>query len=153
MQRGLSILDFGVRFGGYTSDVTLTLAKKPLSLKQETMIEAVHEAYALALELCRPGIDPVLVGERIQEYFGNRGFYMPHSLGHGIGLDAHEEPSFRRKELPGNEEQRRLLQPGMVFTIEPGLYDPGQGGVRLENDLLCTEQGVEVLTSAQILYL
>jgi Xaa-Pro dipeptidase len=151
VEKGLSILDFGVRFGGYTSDVTLTLAKKPLSSKQEAMIEAVREAYNLALELCRPGIDPVLVGERIQENFKNRGFHMPHSLGHGIGLDAHEEPSFRRSELPGNEERRQVLQPGMVFTIEPGLYDPEQGGVRLENDLLCTEQGVEVLTSAYIL--
>jgi len=77
---------------------------------------------------------------------------MPHSLGHGIGLDAHEAPLFRRLTRNEGQKKPRLLD-GMVFTIEPGLYDPDQGGVRLENDFLCTEQGVEVLTSARILYL
>jgi len=150
---GLSILDFGVRFAGYTSDVTLTLARAPLSSKQEAMAEAVQESYDLALTLCRPGADPVHVGEQIQEHFESRGFHMPHSLGHGIGLDAHEAPQFRRTDSVGGEENRQVLQPGMVFTIEPGLYDPEQGGVRLENDLLCTERGAEVLTSARILNL
>jgi Xaa-Pro dipeptidase len=76
---------------------------------------------------------------------------MPHSLGHGIGLDAHEAPLFRRTDSVGGVENRQPLEPGMVFTVEPGLYDPEAGGVRLENDLLCTEEGTEVLTSARIL--
>jgi Xaa-Pro dipeptidase len=151
--QGLSILDFGVRYDGYTSDVTLTLTRSPLTSKQEAMVEAVREAYDLALNLCKPGIDPVVVGERIQGYFESRGFHMPHSLGHGIGLDAHEAPLFRRKAAVGGGENRQALEPGMVFTIEPGLYDPEAGGVRLENDLLCTEDGTEVLTSACILEL
>lgn len=148
---GLSILDFGVRYAGYTSDVTLTLVRAPLNSKQQAMVEAVQEAYDLALTLCRPGTDPVFVGEQVQKHFESRGFHMPHSLGHGIGLDAHEAPLFRRTGSVGGEEKRQPLQPGMVFTIEPGLYDPDQGGVRLENDLLCTEQGAELLTSARIL--
>jgi Xaa-Pro dipeptidase len=78
---------------------------------------------------------------------------MPHSLGHGIGLDAHELPRFRREDSVGGEENRHVLQPGMVFTIEPGLYDPETGGARLENDLLCTERGAEVLTSARFVEL
>jgi Xaa-Pro dipeptidase len=91
------------------------------------------------------------VGERVQEYFEGRGFHMPHSLGHGIGLDAHEAPLFRRAGSMEGSENRRLLQPGMVFAMEPGLYDPDHGGVRLENDFLCTGKGVEILTSARIL--
>jgi Xaa-Pro dipeptidase len=149
--QGLSILDFGVRYAGYTSDVTLTLTRVPLTSRQGAMVEAVQEAYDLALALCRPGADPVVVGERVQEHFEKRGFHMPHSLGHGIGLDAHEAPSFRRTGSVVDEEHRQQLQPGMVFTIEPGLYDPEAGGVRLENDLLCTEGGAEVLTSARII--
>ena len=150
---GLSILDFGVCYAGYTSDVTITFTQAPLSSRQQAMVEAVQEAYDLALTLCKPGTDPVLLGERIQEHFESRGFHMPHSLGHGIGLDAHEAPLFRRMGSPGSEENPQVLQPGMVFTIEPGLYDPEQGGVRLENDLLCTAEGTEVLTSARILEL
>jgi Xaa-Pro dipeptidase len=147
-----SILDFGVRFAGYTSDVTITVARGPLTPKQEAMAEAVQQAYDLAQTLCEPGSDPVLVGNQIQEFFESRGFHMPHSLGHGVGLDAHEAPQFRLNKRNGGSEKPRLMN-GMVFTIEPGLYDPVQGGVRLENDFLCSEQGVEVLTSARLLYL
>jgi Xaa-Pro dipeptidase len=150
---GLSIVDFGVRFAGYTSDVTLTLVGEPLSPKQQGMIAAVQDAYDLSLSLCTPGADPVLVGERIQEYFAGRGFHMPHSLGHGLGLDAHEAPSFRRVGSVGGEENRQAFRQGMVFTVEPGLYDPDHGGVRLENDLLCGEEGTEILTSARIVEL
>lgn len=149
---GFSILDFGVRFAGYTSDVTITVARGPLNSKQEAMATAVQQAYELALTLCEPGADPVLVGNQVQEFFENRGFHMPHSLGHGIGLDAHEAPLFRRSKRNDGQEKPRLTN-GMVFTVEPGLYDPEQGGIRLENDFLCTEQGAEVLTSARILYL
>ena len=149
---GFSILDFGVRFAGYTSDVTVTVARGPLNSKQEAMGAAVRQAYDLAKTLCEPGADPVQVGNQVQEFFENRGFHMPHSLGHGIGLDAHEAPLFRQLTRNDGQKKPRLLD-GMVFTIEPGLYDPDQGGVRLENDFLCTEQGVEVLTSARILYL
>jgi Xaa-Pro dipeptidase len=151
--QGLSILDFGVRYRGYTSDVTLTLARAPLTPKQEAMVEAVQQAYDLAVSLCKPGTDPVVIGEQVQQHFEKQGLHMPHSLGHGIGLDAHEAPLFRRTGSVAGEELRQRLEPGMVFTIEPGLYDPEAGGVRLENDLLCTEEGAEVLTSARILHL
>jgi Xaa-Pro dipeptidase len=149
---GLSILDFGVLFEGYTSDVTLTVLRGSLSSEQEAMVAAVKEAYDLALSLCEPGADPVKIGEQVQSLFEDRGLHMPHSLGHGIGLDAHEAPEFRGSAAVRGKGPRRL-QPGMVFTIEPGLYDPEQGGVRLENDLLCGDGGVEVLTNASLLYL
>ena len=148
---GLSIIDFGVCVEGYTSDVTLTLARPSPAARQKAMLDAVQEAYDLARSLCKPGVEPVFVGERVQQCFEDRGFHMPHSLGHGIGLDAHEAPRFRRSGSAADTENPAPFQPGMVFTLEPGLYDPEHGGVRLENDFLCTAQGTEPLTSAVIL--
>jgi Xaa-Pro dipeptidase len=72
---------------------------------------------------------------------------MPHALGHGIGLDAHEGPLIRSLGEPSDPE----LAPGMAFTIEPGLYHPEHGGVRLENDVLMTEAGPTLLTESRIL--
>ncbi|MBN1836348.1 MAG: aminopeptidase P family protein [Spirochaetales bacterium] len=144
--QGLSILDFGVVVEGYTSDVTLTAARGPLSGRQEEMINAVRGAYELAVALCAPGVELVSVARAVDEYLQGRGFRMPHALGHGIGLDAHEEPVLRSREAAGGSG---TLKPGMVFTLEPGVYEPGEGGVRLENDFLCTAAGVEALTSAR----
>ena len=73
---------------------------------------------------------------------------MPHSLGHGIGLDVHEAPVLKNHPL-----YDKPLQPGMIFTIEPGLYDAEAGGVRLESDDIMTEKGAEALTSSRILML
>jgi Xaa-Pro dipeptidase len=73
---------------------------------------------------------------------------MPHGLGHGIGLEAHEAPSLRSQA-----DNNWILAPGMIITIEPGLYDPVHGGCRLENDVLVTETGAEVLTDARIIRL
>jgi Xaa-Pro dipeptidase len=150
---GLSILDFGVCFEGYTSDVTLTVTRPPLSAGQEAMLEAVEQAYSTARSLCTPGADLPEVAEKIQGLFEGRGLHMPHSLGHGIGLDAHEAPLFRRSGPAEAEKGRLTLSPGMAFTLEPGLYDPEAGGVRLENDFLCSGQGVEQLTGARTVYL
>jgi Xaa-Pro dipeptidase len=79
-EAGLSILDFGVRYEGYTSDVTLTLARVPLTSRQTVLVEAVQEAYDLALTICKPGIDPATVGERVQEYFETASAWMPMRL-------------------------------------------------------------------------
>jgi len=73
---------------------------------------------------------------------------MPHGLGHGIGLEAHEAPALRSRE-----DNPWVLEPGMIITLEPGLYDPVAGGCRLENDILVTATGAEVLTNSRILRL
>ncbi len=146
---GFSILDFGVRWAGYTSDVTLTAVRPPLSPLQERMREAVEEAYRLAAGQIRPGVFPADVARRVDEQLGSRGFTMPHALGHGIGLDAHEPPVLRSRRT--GEEAR--LEPGMVLTVEPGLYAPEAGGIRLENDLLVTGEGAETLTRSRLLQL
>jgi len=145
---GLSILDFGLKFAGYTSDVTLTFVGEPLSKTQEKMLSLVEKAYKLAVSMVKPGETGRNIGLAVDTYFGRYRKIMPHGLGHGIGLQAHEAPS-----LSSRSDNEWILEPGMIFTIEPGLYDPVQGGCRLENDILITETGGEVLTGSRIVRL
>lgn len=147
--KGLSILDFGVRVDGYTSDVTITIARGKLSEEQEKMIRLVEQAYAAALEAVRPGGSPREPARKADGIFSAAGWRMPHALGHGIGLDAHEKPLLHVQGSGSDAE----LAPGTVFTIEPGLYHPEHGGVRWENDVLMTETGPKVLTNAKIIRL
>ncbi|MEN6296794.1 MAG: Xaa-Pro peptidase family protein [Rectinema sp.] len=145
---GLSILDFGARFEGYTSDVTMSFVSDVLSQEQKTMIDLIEEAHRIAVEACGPGVPLLKVATLVDDLFKKAGWFMPHSLGHGIGLDAHEAPMLSMRASP-----EALLQPGHIVTIEPGLYHPEFGGVRLENDVLITETGAEVLTHSRIVRL
>jgi Xaa-Pro dipeptidase len=144
---GLSILDFGVRVDGYTSDVTLTVARGALSAEQERMIALVEKGYAAALDELQPGVPARAPAGKVDELFAAAGWRMPHALGHGIGLDTHEAPLLRSQ----GESAETVLRPGMIVTLEPGLYHPDHGGVRWENDVLITEAGARVLTRAAIL--
>ena len=146
---GLSILDFGVKVEGYTSDVTITIARGKLAEEQQLMIRLVEQAYEAALRAARPGASPREPAAKADEVFGSAGWRMPHALGHGIGLDAHERPLLH---IQGSGNDSALTE-GMVFTLEPGLYHPEHGGVRWENDVLMTSKGPKVLTSATILRL
>ena len=146
--QGLSILDFGVVVEGYTSDVTLTFAKGPLTAEQERQLELVQTAYNEALKLYKPGIPIKEAARKVDAIFAAAGRTMPHSLGHGYGLEAHEWPTVRP-----SQPDTACFQPGMVVTLEPGLYDPSIGGCRLENDILITEEGNQVLTKARIIHL
>lgn len=146
--QGLSILDFGVVVEGYTSDVTLTFAKGPLTAEQEEQLELVQAAYNAALRLYWPGLPVKEAARRVDDIFSASGRTMPHSLGHGYGLEAHEWPTVR-----ATQPDTAVFLPGMVVTLEPGLYDPAIGGCRLENDILITADGNEVLTQARIIRL
>ncbi len=145
---GLSILDFGVNVAGYSSDVTLTVVRGRTELRQEMMISLVQEAYETASSMACPGTGTSSIAEAVDEVFAREGYAMPHSLGHGIGLEVHEAPLLRSAA-----EADVTLEPGMVFTIEPGLYHAEAGGVRLENDFLITATGHEVLTNSRLLRL
>ena len=142
---GLSILDFGLVLHGYTSDVTMTFAREPLSARQETNLGLVIKAFDLALSKVKDGVMCRTIAQAADTLFKKSRRSMPHGLGHGIGLQPHEAPFLRSRE---DNEWR--LAPGMVFTIEPGLYDPIEGGCRFENDVLLTENGPEVLTESRI---
>ncbi len=145
---GMSILDFGLSYRGYTSDVTMTFVRGVTEGKRAEMIGLVRKAHADAIAACRPGArsrDVALIADAV---FAEKGYVMPHALGHGVGLEAHEAPAVRSRE-----DNEWVLAPGHVITIEPGLYDTEAGGVRLEDDVLITETGCEVLTHARILEL
>lgn len=143
---GLSILDFGVVYKGYTSDTTLTVAKGKLSPKQEELISLVEKAAEKGKELYKKDVPIRTAAAKIDELFSSKKRSMPHGLGHGIGLEIHEEPFVRQRANP----ELKFL-PGMVVTLEPGLYDKDLGGVRLENDILITEEGNEVITHSRII--
>jgi len=144
--KGLSILDFGVRYEGYTSDVTLTVASGELSPAQEKQIALVQKAYTAALELYKPGKTTREASLKVDEIFRKAKRSMPHALGHGIGLEPHEGPAIRNRE-----DNAWKFEPGMVVTLEPGVYHSELGGCRLENDILITETGNRVLTKSRII--
>lgn len=145
---GMSILDFGVKYQGYTSDVTLTITSGELTAAQEKQLSLMEKAYAQALELYKPGVSTRDASLKVDEIFRKAKRSMPHALGHGIGLEAHEGPAIRNRD-----DNTWVYAPGMVVTLEPGLYHPVHGGCRLENDILITETGNRVLTNARIIRL
>ena len=144
-ENGLSILDFGVCYEGYASDVTLTIAKGKLSEKQEQMLSLVQEAFDEALKYYKKDIPVRNAAMKVDKIFAKAKMKMPHSLGHGTGLEIHEAPFVRSKA-----SLETVFKPGMIVTLEPGLYDPELGGCRYENDILITEDGNEVLTQSRI---
>ncbi len=142
---GMSILDFGLSYKGYTSDVTMTFVRGKPDAKRAEMIALVKKAHREAIAACKPGVRSRDVALIVDAIFAEKGYVMPHGLGHGVGLEAHEMPAVRSRE-----DNEWVLAPGHIITIEPGLYEPQAGGVRIEDDVLITESGAEVLTHARI---
>jgi Xaa-Pro aminopeptidase len=149
----LVVLDFGGVYGGYCVDLTRTVYTGTPTDQALRVFEAVRSAHADAVAAVRPGIrgwDVDAVARRRLTDCG-LGEAFTHGTGHGLGLEIHEEPRIvqRRTDVlsaPGSEP----LAAGMVFTIEPGAYLPQWGGVRIEDDVLVTEHGVERLTNVPI---
>lgn len=137
----LILIDFGSGFQGYHSDQTRTLVCSNPSLEQQKIYRIVKEAHDRAIEKIRPGIPIGEVDGAAREHIRNQGYgeYFGHGTGHGIGLAVHEDPVV-------NSENKGLVQEGMVFTIEPGIYIPNWGGVRIEDMVLVTPKGAEILT-------
>ena len=146
--KGLSILDFGVVYKGYTSDQTITIAKGKLSPEQKKQLDLVQKAYDECLKVYTPEHTIHEAAKRADYVFAQAKRKMPHGLGHGIGLEIHEYPRVSTR-VPSDLH----FMPGMVLTLEPGLYDETLGGVRLENDVLITENGNEVITHSRIIYI
>lgn len=138
----LVVLDLGALVGGYCSDCTRTFATGPSDPQMMDVYETVLAAQEAALALVRPGQDCREVHETARRVIAEAGYgeYFNHGTGHGVGLDIHEEPRFRNGF--GGE-----LAAGNVVTVEPGVYLPGRFGVRIEDLVLVTEDGHEVLTN------
>ena len=144
----LVVLDFGGVLDGYCCDLTRTVSIGPPSREARRVYDAVRDAHAAAVAAVKPGIDASAVDAAARELLRDRGLgdAFGHGTGHGLGLDVHEEP---RVGKPRADLPAVTLMPNMVFTIEPGAYLPGFGGVRIEDDVLVTDRGCELLTHVQ----
>ncbi len=140
-----TVLDFGGVYAGYCVDLTRTVQLGAASEALRGLYAAVAEAQQAALAAVRPGITSSAIDAAAREVLVRHGLgdAFGHGTGHGLGLEVHEEPRIGKasRRLPDV-----VVEPGMVFTIEPGAYVPGLGGVRIEDDVLVTETGCEVLT-------
>lgn len=135
------ILDWGAIFEGYHCDLTRTVVIGTPNNEQRRIYKAVFDAQELGIDLVKPGLKASELDQRVREFIVELGFgeFFGHNLGHGVGLDVHEAPTISKK----NDDP---LRPGMIFTIEPGIYIPAMGGVRIEDMVLVTDDGCEVLT-------
>ena len=142
------VLDFGGVYDGYCVDLTRTVQLGPASGSFCRIFDAVREAHAAAIAVVKPGIAASAVDTAAREVLAAHGLAeaFVHGTGHGLGLEVHEEPRVTR---PGTARDE-TLEPGMIFTVEPGAYLPGIGGVRIEDDVLVTAAGCEVLTAVPI---
>ena len=140
-----TVLDFGGIYDGYCVDLTRTvqLGATPAALAR--LYGAVAEAQQAAITAIRPGIAASAIDAAARNVLHTHGLgeAFGHGTGHGLGLEVHEEPRIARQS-PRLADA--VVEPGMVFTIEPGAYLPGVGGVRIEDDILVTETGCEILT-------
>lgn len=136
------LVDWGARNGLYVSDLTRLWVTARISPKLERVHRVVFEANRAAIAAIRPGATAQAIDSVARGVIHDAGLgaHFTHGLGHGIGLDVHEEPRLA-------STNPRPLEPGMVITIEPGVYLPGWGGVRLEDDVLVTKTGAEVLSA------
>ncbi|MCG3089405.1 M24 family metallopeptidase [Sporosarcina cyprini] len=142
IQKGDFILfDLGVVYKGYCSDITRTVAFGEPDEEKRKIYETVKNAEQAAIDLVRPGVKARDLDKAARDVITDAGYgeYFTHRLGHGLGISVHEFPS-----ITGTNELE--LQEGMVFTIEPGIYNPEVTGVRIEDDVVVTADGVEVLT-------
>lgn len=145
MQKGdLLLVDYGCVVDGYCSDITRTVSLGPADERQKEIYHIVLRAQEAALAAIRPGAEGKAVDGIARGIIEEAGYgpNFGHSLGHGVGLDVHEE-------IPRLSQQVEVtLQPGMVCSVEPGIYIPGWGGVRIEDLIVVTEDGCDILTTA-----
>ena len=137
----LVTFDFGAVYLGYNSDETVTVAVGEPDSRQREIYQIVKDAHDAALAVVKPGISCRELDAVARNYIEKKGFgkYFGHGLGHGVGIDIHEKPTV-------SPRSEAVVEEGMVFTIEPGIYVPGWGGVRIEDTVCVTNDGCHVLT-------
>jgi len=149
-EHDLVVLDFGGVYDSYCVDLTRTVSVGRADDRAREVHAAVLEAHDRAIRTVEPGTSRFAVDAAARDWLTARGMgeAFDHGTGHGLGIDIHEDPRITRptSDVPGDDGDRELAA-GMVFTIEPGAYFPGWGGVRIEDDVLVTDHGVDVLTN------
>lgn len=135
------LIDTGACLEGYAIDITRTFLIEPVTSEFKKIYQTVYDANMRAIESVQPGIESEAIDRKAREVIENAGYgkFFPHRTGHGIGLEEHEPPWI----VQGN---RAVLDVGMTFTIEPGIYIPEMGGVRIEDNVAVTADGFELLT-------
>lgn len=136
--------DFGVIYEGFCSDMTRTfVVGKEVDKKLQEIYNIVYEAQQKGIEAIKPGVKCSDIDNICRKYIEEKGYgeYFVHGTGHGVGIEIHEDPYINNKD-------NTLLAAGMVVTVEPGIYIPEFGGVRIEDDILVTKNGYKVLTSS-----
>ena len=154
----LVVLDFGGVYGGYCVDLTRTAELGILSVEAGRVHAAVAEAQEAAIAAIAPGVPAAEVDRAARDTLARHGLAdrFVHGTGHGLGLDVHEAPRLGPSRpavhppLSGTVPVPEVLAAGMVVTVEPGVYIPGWGGIRIEDDLLVTESGAERLTRVPV---
>ena len=154
----LVVLDFGGVYGGYCVDLTRTAELGILSVEAGRVHAAVAEAQEAAIAAIAPGVPAAEVDRAARDVLARHGLAdrFVHGTGHGLGLDVHEAPRLGparpavHPPLSGTVSLPEVLAAGMVVTVEPGVYIPGWGGIRIEDDLLVTESGAERLTTVPV---
>jgi len=142
LQRGdLLIVDWGAAVDGYISDLTRTFAVGQVEPEFQKIAGIVLEANAAGRAAGRPGVPCANVDKAARAVIESAGYgkYFTHRTGHGIGMEGHEEPYMRGDNM-------QMLVPGMTYTMEPGIYLPGRGGVRIEDNVVVTKEAVDVLS-------
>jgi Xaa-Pro aminopeptidase len=136
-------IDFGIMYQGYCTDMTRTLFLGKANPKLVEIYNTVLEANELAILACKPNVTGEEIDRVARDYIESKGYgqYFIHGTGHSLGLEIHEAPYVRKGA-------KTLLQPGMLVTIEPGIYIEGLGGVRIEDVVLITDDSAEVLTKS-----
>jgi Xaa-Pro aminopeptidase len=139
------LIDWGCIYRGYCSDLTRTLLMGRVNPKIKQIYKVVLEAREAAIKFIRPGVTNIQADRVARDVVDKAGFTKEfgHGLGHGIGREIHELPRMSKWAV---EEE---LRPGMIVTVEPGIYLPGEGGVRIEDDVLITHSGCEVLSNLE----
>jgi Xaa-Pro dipeptidase len=138
----LLVVDWGATYDGYISDLTRTFAVGEVEDEYQKIHKIVQQANAAGRAAGRPGIPCADVDKAAREVIEKAGYgqYFTHRTGHGIGMEGHEEPYMRGDNM-------QLLEPGMAFTVEPGIYLPERNGVRIEDNVVITETGADVLSN------
>lgn len=137
----LLVVDWGATYDGYISDLTRTFAVGNVDEEYSKIHKIVQEANAAGRAAAMPGVPCANVDKAAREVIEKSGYgaYFTHRTGHGIGMEGHEEPYMRGDNM-------QILQPGMAFTVEPGIYLPNRNGVRIEDNVVITETGADVLS-------
>jgi Xaa-Pro aminopeptidase len=143
----LVVLDFGGVYDSYCVDLTRTVSIGTASERARFVYDAVRDAHDRAIAAVRPGISRFDIDAVARDTLGTHGLaeVFGHGTGHGLGLEVHEDPRLAKRR-PDTDTRDESVLPGMVFTIEPGAYLPEWGGVRIEDDVLVTAGGVDLLT-------